>query len=607
MTTSDQASGVKVPEADEAILQLMRNAKVMMVDDEPINMRVLQLLLTNEGYSCFVTVCDSTTAMSVLRSEKPDVLLLDLNMPQVSGLDILEQIRADKKLNHMPVIVLTSSSNTDTKFKALSLGATDFLAKPVHPSELALRMRNTLISRAYEQKIKQVDELTNLPNRLFFASHLQQYDARALTRHSCRVLVLINLHRFKSINDSFGSARGDDVLWAFSRRLRNAFAEAEGRIATLDSAEGRDTMVMRLGGDRFAALVETQTQPSRDTQLKQRIDSFLHALQEPFIVDAQRVYLNVRIGISVIDETATSVEALINCAETAMNHAGVSSYAFFNADMLSEARRNLVIENALRTSIIDDELFLTYQPKVDVQSGQIIGAEALLRWTHPELGNVPPCEFIPVAESSGQIVEIGQWVLEQACLQTALVRQAGFKDFRMAVNASIAQLNDQSFLSGVKTALEKASLPSEALIIELTENMIMEDIDSSMRKLAVLRELGIRISIDDFGTGYSSLSYLQKFPIDQLKIDRSFIMQIASADATSPIVKAIVMLAHDLKLEVVAEGVETDVQLAYIKSLSCDEYQGYYKSPPVQADPFMTLLMSEALPDEEELVYRKAS
>ena len=177
----------------------------------------------------------------------------------------------------------------------------------------------------------------------------------------------------------------------------------------------------------------------------------------------------------------------------------------------------------------------------------------------------------------------------------------------MAVNASVAQLNDQSFLSGVKTALEKASLPSEALIIELTENMIMEDVDSSMRKLAVLRELGIRIPIGDFGTGYSSLSYLQKFPIDQLKIDRSFIMQIASADATSPIVKAIVMLAHDLKLEVVAEGVETDVQLAYIKCLSCDEYQGYYKSPPVQADAFMTLLMSEAPPDEEELVYRKAS
>ena len=594
MTVEYPSSGAGAPEAEDTVLRLMRSAKIMMVDDEPINMRVLQLHLTAEGYGCFVTVSDSTTAMSVLRSEKPDVLLLDLNMPKVSGLDILEHIRADESFKRLPVIVLTSSNNTDTKFKALRLGATDFLAKPVHASELALRMRNTLVARAFEQKIMHVDELTNLPNRLFFADHLRHLQGDGAHGHNHRVLVLINLHRFKSINDSFGSARGDDVLWAFSRRMHNAFTGTTNRSGSARTeSKQSETLVMRLGGDRFAALIETVVEPASDTDLKHRIESLLHALQEPFFVDAQKVYLNVRIGIAKIDDSADSVEALINQAETAMNHTASLPYAFYHANMLADARRRLDVENALRTCISEEQMYLTYQPKVNVKSGLITGAEALLRWQHPELGSVSPVEFIPVAESSGQIVVIGQWVLEQACVQASLIRQAGFPDFRMAVNVSIAQLNDGDFMQGVNRALEMANLPTEALTIELTENMIMEDVDCSMRKLSALRDLGIRISIDDFGTGYSSLSYLQQFPIDQLKVDQSFITQIESAATCSPIVKAIVTLAHDLKLEVVAEGVETVEQLAYIRNLRCDEYQGYYKSRPVVAVEFMALLSGD--------------
>ena len=591
MTVKNTSSGVGASETEDTVLRLMGSAKIMMVDDEPINMRVLQLHLTAEGYGCFVSVSDSTTAMSVLRREQPDVLLLDLNMPKVSGIDILEQIRADETFKQLPVIVLTSSNNTDTKFAALRLGATDFLAKPVHASELALRMRNTLVARAYERKVMHVDELTNLPNRLFFANHLRHLQDTDLNSNTPLVLVLINLHRFKSINDSFGSARGDDVLWAFSQRMHSVFTGTDNMTDSSRTGTVRSkTIVMRLGGDRFGALLETGAEPAIDANLKQRIESLLQALKKPFIVDAQKVYLNVRIGISAVDDSANSVEALINHAETAMNHASSAPYAFYHADMLTDARRRLDIENALRTCIAGGEMYLTYQPKVKVQSGEISGAEALLRWRHPALGHISPVEFIPVAESSGQIVEIGQWVLEQACMQASLIRNAGFSDFRIAVNVSIAQLNHEGFMLGVNTALKMANLPTEALIIELTENMIMTDVDCSMGKLAALRDLGIRISIDDFGTGYSSLSYLQQFPIDQLKIDQSFILQIESADTCSPIVKAIVMLAHDLKLEVVAEGVETEVQLAYIRKLHCGEYQGYYKSRPVVADEFMALL-----------------
>jgi len=579
---------------DDHALGLMRNAKIMMVDDEPINMRVLQLHLTVEGYERFVTVSDSTTALSVLRHEKPNVLLLDLNMPVVSGLDILQQIRNDDGLKRLPVIVLTSSNDADTKFKALKLGATDFLAKPVHAGELALRMRNTLVARSYEQQIMHIDTLTDLPNRLFFSDYLQQHLLQLQADQSHNVLVLINLFRFKSVNDSYGSDRGDDVLWAFSQRLSSAFLSIEKPLSSLRiRRDKRESLVMRLGGDRFGVFLDAGDQPEDDPFLASCLKSLFQSVEEPFIIESHSVYIDLGVGISALDENTKNMEALINHAETAMKHSNKDAaipYAFYSVDMVAGARRQLDIENAMRTAIADGGLFLTYQPKVDVSSGVITGAEALLRWSHELLGQVSPVEFIPVAESSGQIVAIGKWVLEQACQQAAVIRASGFPDFRIAVNVSIAQLYDTGFIEMVAAALSDTGLPSSALTIELTENMIMKNVQTSICRLSLLRELGIRISIDDFGTGYSSLSYLQRFPIDQLKIDRSFVMQIDGQCAASPIVKAIVNLAHDLDLEVVAEGVESAAQLEYIRGLSCGEYQGYFKSPPVPAGEFIQLL-----------------
>lgn len=580
-------------EPDDNVLRLMGNAKIMMVDDEPINMRVLQLHLKAEGYERFVTVSDSTTAMEVLRKEKPDVLLLDLYMPKVSGLDIIEALRADDELKQLPVIVLTSSNNADTKFKALQLGANDFLSKPVHASELALRMRNTLIARAYEQRIMHIDSLTALHNRLYFVDLMARFAPGIARNLGSRVLVLINLHRFKSINDSFGSARGDDVLWAFSQRLRAAFANADSASQAVDEEQGTPT-IMRLGGDRFGVFMDAGPRPEKDPYLKECIEELLRLLEDPFVVDQQDVYVSVGIGISTLDESSNSVEAMINQAETAMRHLADSSaaYQFYSVSMVAGARRALDIENGLRTAIADGDMYLTYQPKVNVQSGEITGAEALLRWDHPQMGPVSPVEFIPVAESSGLIISIGQWVLEQACMQASVFRQSGFPDFKIAVNVSVPQLYENNFLDIVQRALLRSRLPSNALTLELTENMILENVEATCGKLSLLRELGILISIDDFGTGYSSLSYLERFPIDQLKIDRSFIMQIESVETCSPVVKAIVTLAHDLSLSVVAEGVETAIQLEHIRRLSCGEYQGYFKSKPLLADQFLQLMLA---------------
>ena len=573
--------------------RLMRNAKVMMVDDEPINMRVLQLHLTAEGYERFVSVSDSTQAMSVLRSEKPNVLLLDLQMPVVSGLDIIEMVRGDKALKQLPIIVLTSSNSSEVKVRALELGATDFLSKPVDASELALRMRNTLVARAYEQRIMHVDPLTNLPNRLYFSDYLYRRAKMPEDPARARVLVLLSLHRFKSINDGFGPGRGDDVLWAFSQRLRAAFFKPR-KAGGQQAAEAEPPpLVMRLGGARFGVFMHVRSKPASDPRLIGALQNLSKSLQVPFVVDSRDVYISAGIGIAVHVESSHAVELLINQAETAIGQLSsdsTTSFSFYNEEMAAAAKRLLDIENAMHTAIEENSMYLVYQPKVNAMTGRIQGAEALLRWNHPRLGFISPEEFIPVAESSGLIVSVGYWVLAQACQQCAAIRKAGFTEFKMAVNVSIPQLYENEFAQSVQKILETTGLSSNALVIELTENMIMEDVEDSIARLSALRELGISISIDDFGTGYSSLSYLQRFPIDQLKIDRSFIMQIESAEDQSPIVKAVVMLAHDLNLTIVAEGVETQEQLEFIQKLECEEYQGYFKSRPVVAEQFMRLM-----------------
>lgn len=586
-------------DAHDSASLLIDDAKIMMVDDEPLNMDVLEIHLGAEGYKKFVAVSDSTTAMERLRQELPDVLLLDLVMPVVTGFDILRLIREDNRLRYLPVIVLTSANDAATKLEALKLGATDFLAKPIDASELALRLRNTLSAIAWQKRMSEVDPLTDLPNRLWFKKALTGRLAAKPANKKMSALMLINIDRFKGINDSLGPEHGDEVLRQFSERLVRSYRDGEKQpwFSKEQTGASKPT-VARLDGDRFVALLPWTIGIELEGVLESTTRALTTELASPFNVAGQAIYLSVSIGVSIIGSGADTVESLINNAETALRHthrSTDSTFAIYSDHMDAKAREQLSIENGLRTAVEKEEIFVVYQPKVNVATNQIAGAEALVRWLHPDLGLVSPVNFIELAENSGMIVSIGEWVMRESCRQAKEWQEAGYADFKIAVNVSIRQMHEPDFLDVVQCALADSGLPPGSLIVEITENMIMENAESNTVTLQALKNLGVKISIDDFGTGYSSLSYLQRFPLDQLKIDQSFIREIRSQKEPVPIVKAVISLAHDLGLNVVAEGVETYDQLHHIKALNCEEFQGYLCSKPIPAPDFFLLLQADKL------------
>ncbi len=578
------------PDPDqEQYESLISSAKIMLVDDEPINTDVLQTYLEGEGYSNFVAISDSKQALSTMRSEKPDVVLLDLMMPEVSGFDILNAMRRDKSLQHIPVVILTSSDDADTKLTALQLGAMDFLAKPVDASELALRLRNTLAAKAYQHQLVNYDQLTGFPK---FDAFLESTiaDINSLDAQKGKGAALhIYLENLKSVNHSLGRDQGNRLLQAFARKVEACLRSAD----VIRNALGSDisTSIARTGGDKFTVFLGHLENPQQAAVLARRL---IIDTSEPFKLDGKLMFASTKIGIAIYPDDASNTHTLLTNAETAMSHAREhdrgEGYAFYSGSMNAESSRIMAIENGLRTAIEKNELRVTYQPKVDLATGKIVGAEALIRWINPELGFVGPDEFIGIAERIGMIVPIGEWILNQACIQAAEWQAQFGIDFKLAVNVSIKQIHDSDMVATVEQILSKTNLPASSLTLELTENMVMENAESNIELLHNLKALGLKLAIDDFGTGYSSLSYLQRFPLDELKIDRSFIEEVQTAEDRAPIVRAMVSLAHDLGMTVVAEGIETEIQLNHMKQLNCELFQGYFCSKPIVPKAFTELL-----------------
>ena len=574
----------------------LRNATVMMVDDDPLMLEVVQTFLEEAGYTSFVTTSRPAEAMTMMVERQPDILLLDLMMPEVSGFDILTRIRGDDELRYTPVIILTAESDPAARLKALELGATDFLTKPVDSSELRLRLRNALAFKAYQDRLADFDALTGLLNRKKFRSALSA-TLTSTPRTSACALLHVDLDRFKQINDTLGHRVGDKLLCAVAKILEGTFINAEATGWPGSRVPESTVLLARVSGNGFAALLPNLHNLSKVDNATSVARQVLGAFSEPFHIDGHELFVTASIGIAVSPGDGEEADALLKSAEMAMYQAkkrGRNTYEFFSGEMNAHSLERLTLETQLRHAAERGEFVLFYQPKVDVLTRRITGAEALIRWKHPELGIVSPAKFIPIAEETGLIVEIGQWVLRAACAQVKAWTQAGLPPLSVSVNVSTAQFKQRKVWHAVRGALERSGIMPGQLVLELTESMLMESADDSIDMLNELKEIGVKISVDDFGTGYSSLSYLSRFPIDELKIDRSFVSGLPLDRNGAAITGAIIALARELGLKTVAEGVESNEQLQFLQARRCDQYQGYLCSRPAPPELFANLLKRRA-------------
>jgi diguanylate cyclase len=556
---------------------------VLMIDDEPMMTDVTQTYLEEAGYHHFVAVNDPREALRQALACKPGLILLDLMMPGVSGYELLRQFRAHEQLRYTPVIVMTASSDPKSKLRALELGATEFLSKPVDASELAIRVRNSLAFKNYQDRLANEDPLTGLPNRRVFVEQL----AAGLVRTgdlNCKLALLhINLDRFRLVNETMGHGSGDALLAAVAERLH---AIARLPLGQIGQRATDGSFLARLGGDEFALLLPAIESAEPAGRVARQI---LSALAKPIQVDGRDLVVTPSVGAAVYPDDAKDAASLMRNASVAMKHAkdsGRNSFQFYASELNSASLELLVLETQLRGAIARHELELHYQPKVSLKTGRIIGAEALARWRHPELGLVPPGRFIPIAEESGLIVEIGEWVLDTACAQMAAWRRSMGIDMKVAVNVSRHGLVSGALAQVVEAAMTRNAIAPGQLVLELTESMLMDRVDATAQKLRELRALGVELSIDDFGTGYSSMSYLKQFPVQELKIDRSFIQGTPEDRTDTAIVRTLIMLAHSLEMRVVAEGVERAEQRDTLVDLSCDCFQGFLCSPALPAAEF---------------------
>jgi diguanylate cyclase (GGDEF)-like protein len=424
--------------------------------------------------------------------------------------------------------------------------------------------------------LAQFDTLTGLPNRHLFHDRLLQTIAHARRSGNPMAVLFIDLDRFKLVNDTQGHSAGDKLLKEAAARLTECMRSVD--------------TVGRFGGDEFGAIVSDLARPGDAGVVAQKI---LDAIAQPYKLDARDTYVSASIGITLFPADGDSPEALVMNADTAMYRAkeqGRNTYQYFTREMNQRALARVQMEAAMRRAIERGEFLLHYQPRVDLRSRRICGFEALLRWQHPEKGLVLPGEFVPILEEAGLIVPVGEWVLREACRQAQIWQRDGLAPLPVTANLSARQFQEKDFEATVRRVLRETRVDPSLIQFELTESLLMSEPESAARTLRGLKESGLRISVDDFGTGYSSLAYLKRFPIDALKIDRSFVRDITTDPEDAAITIAIIGLAHNLKLKVVAEGVETREQLELLAANGCDEMQGNLFSVPTTAEECAKML-----------------
>ena len=690
---------------------------ILIVDDDPVNLRLMEALLTPEGYrtSC---AADGPQALQLAAGSKPDLILLDIMMPGMDGYQVAAALKADPATSDIPIIMLTALVERNARMEGLRAGAEEFVTKPVDRAELWLRVRNLLRLKAFsdllkgqgavlEQKVRartaelqrfrsamdataeaiflvqrssmrfvevnttacemlgytraellqigprqigmlsdeelatiddasvegrrakkiteievarkdgsrlavevhrqahlfddewiivgvlrdiserkeaekrlhhmaHYDALTGLPNRLLFYETLKKTLAMASDSEWMVAVLFIDLDHFKDVNDTLGHAIGDALLVEVGDRL-------------VQCVRVRDT-VGRLGGDEFALILVSRRVQRGAGMVAAKVGE---AIRKPFLIQGHKLSVSASIGITIHPNDAADPETLIKYADTAMyraKHAGRDTFCFFTPQMNTEVLARLELEKALREAVDHDEFVLYYQPKVQISSGRITGVEALLRWNRPGHGLVLPQEFVHVLEEIGLIVRVGAWIIATACRQLGSWQAAALGPVQMSVNVSRRQFIEGDLETNIVAALAEHRVPADLLDLELTEGSLMVNTGHTIETLHSLKKLGVQVSIDDFGTGYSSLAYLRRFPIDTLKIDIAFIREVTTNPDDAAITRAIIGMAHHLRLHVVAEGVETAAQLAYLRRHRCDQIQGHFFSAALPAAEMDTLL-----------------
>ncbi|MRW89633.1 EAL domain-containing protein [Duganella sp. FT80W] len=551
---------------------------VLVVDDDRSTRSTLRHTLQRDGFRVD-EASDGQQALTMLAHLQPDAILMDAMMPVMDGFTACARMQELPNAADIPVLMITALQDNASVERAFAAGASDYIPKPIHYAVLSQRVRRIIEGNRAEKRIRHLaynDVLTNLPNRtLFFellASSIDQAQG-----HGQQVAVLfMDLDRFKYVNDNLGHGIGDRLLQAVAQRVRNTVRAGDS--------------VARLGGDEFTVVLHELDSPAAAATAAHNI---VRALSAPFPIDGHEIFVTASVGIAMYPHDGSDVATLVKHADSAMYRAKRtnSGFQFYEPSMEHSISEHVRLESDLRRAMEHQhQLEVHYQPQACVDSGRIIGMEALVRWRHPSRGMIAPVEFIPLAEETGIINQLGEWVLRTACAQLQQFLRAGLPEMRVAVNLSVRQLLQKDFAASVEAVLAETQLPPHLLELEITESTLMENAHDTLAALHRLRELGVRLSIDDFGTGYSSLSYLKRFPIDIIKIDRSFVQDLPQDQDDASIVSTIIALAHSLRLEVVAEGVETDQQLAFLADRGCDLMQGYRLSPAVPADQFQALV-----------------
>ncbi len=548
-------------------------ARILVADDDRSTRFVFRNILEEEGYEV-IEADNGTTAIDLCAGDPPDLILMDGKMPVMDGFAACQYLKQKADTAHIPVLIITGLEDEDSIERAFSVGATDYIPKPVNFSVLRRRIAHLMQAshaQRHMHRLAYSDPLTGLPNRTRFTSHLTTLlDAN---RESGRALAVmfIDVDRFKLINDTLGHDAGDMLLKIVAERLHHCVRDGD--------------LVARLGGDEFTIVLDDIGSREVLASIARKICS---AFSKPVTFLEQEIFVTLSIGISMFPSDASDIATLMKHADTAMFNAKRyrNDFRFFEYGMEADVARRLRMESDLRKAVERDELRVHYQPQVDSRSGKVTGVEALVRWMHPERGLVAPADFIPLAEDTGLIGLIGDQVLFKACCQLKEWLARGYAPMRMAINLSVRQIEKYEIIDTVHRVLKETGVPPELLELEITESVIMEHAEDMISIFRKLKEMGIQLAIDDFGTGYSSLAYLKRFPVDILKIDRSFVQDIPEDLEDIAIVTGVLAMARGLGLEVVAEGVETAEQARVLRETGCDYMQGFYFSQPLAPDVF---------------------